>query len=248
MGTLIFILCFITCTVAWDIFAKLRFFFVRKRYGDFWNSFFKRMSHFSVYLARFYAGLKVIHESAFPDSRLPDRFVLVTNHQSLGDIAILVCAFPRHDLKYAAKKELKYGIPSVSVGLRLGNHAFVNRRGGFSETMKSLLRVLSLPGDRICPVIFPEGTRSRTGRLGKFHSAGIRFILDHSRLPVVAAAVEGGYKVQKFMDFFTKIRGLIYRTKIVGIYPHVSGKADTQKLLKTIENDISRQLLAWRSA
>lgn len=247
MGTIIFIFCFITCTIAWDLFAKLRFFFVRQRYADFWNVFFKRMSRFSVLLARFYAGLRVIMESAVPAERLPPRFLLVTNHQSLADIAILVCAFPAHDLKYAAKKELKYGIPSVSVGLRLGNHAFINRRGGFNETMKSLSRLVALPGEHICPVVFPEGTRSRSGQLGKFHTAGVRYILERSDLPVVAAAVEGGYKIQKFMDFFTKLRGLVYRTKILRVYPHVSGKTETRRLLDLISQDIARQLAAWRS-
>ena len=143
MGTLIFILSFIVCVIAWDLFARLRFLFVRRRYADFWNDFFRMMSRFCVLLARVYAGLRFIRESAVPSERLPERFLLVTNHQSLADIAILVCAFPGHDLKYAAKKELKYGIPSVSLGLRLGNHAFVNRRGGFGETMRSLSHIES---------------------------------------------------------------------------------------------------------
>jgi 1-acyl-sn-glycerol-3-phosphate acyltransferase len=246
MGTLLFIFCFITCTIAWDLFAKLRFLFVRRRYADFWNDFFRMMSRFSVLLARVYVKLRFIQESAVPYETLPDRFLLVTNHQSLADIAILVCAFPGHDLKYAAKKELKYGIPSVSVGLRLGNHAFVNRRGGFAETMRSLDKLLRQPGDRICPVVFPEGTRSRTGRLGRFHSAGVRYILDHSELPVVSAAVEGGYRVQKFRDFFTKLRGLVYRTRILKVHPHVRGKAETQALLDEIAREISRQLALWR--
>jgi 1-acyl-sn-glycerol-3-phosphate acyltransferase len=198
MGTILFILCFITCTIAWDLFAKLRFLFVRSRYGDFWNDFFRMMSRYSVLLARIYVRLRFIPESAVPAAELPDRFLLITNHQSLADIAILVCAFPGRDLKYAAKKELKYGIPSVSVGLRLGNHAFVNRRGGFSETMRSLNRLLNQPGDHICPVVFPEGTRSRTGRLGRFHSAGVRYILEHSDLPVVSAAVEGA-EIPRFL-------------------------------------------------
>ena len=248
MGTIIFVLCFVTCTIAWDLFAKVRFLFVRRDYAGFWNRFFKRMSRFSVFLARFYAGLRVIMESDVPANRLPPRFLLVTNHQSLGDIAILVCAFPRHDLKYTAKKELKYGIPSVSVGLRLGNHAFINRRGGFNETVRSLSRLVSISGERICPVVFPEGTRSRNGHLGKFHTAGIRYILEHSNLPVVAAAVEGGYKIQKFMDFFTKLHGLVYRTKILKVYPHVSGKTETQRLIDDIVQTIDRQLIVWRTA
>ncbi|MBN2354383.1 MAG: 1-acyl-sn-glycerol-3-phosphate acyltransferase [Spirochaetales bacterium] len=247
MGTLIFILSFIVCVVAWDLFARLRYVFVRRRYADFWNDFFRMMTRFSVLLARVYAGLRFVRESAVPYESLPDRFLLVTNHQSLADIAILVCAFPGHDLKYAAKKELKYGIPSISLGLRLGNHAFVNRRGGFGETMRSLDKLLRHPGRRVCPVVFPEGTRSRTGHLGRFHSAGIRYILDHSDLPVVSAAVEGGYRIQKFIDFFTKLRGLVYRTKILKVHPHVGGKSGVQTLLDEIAREIEAQLGEWRA-
>ncbi|HEQ72398.1 MAG TPA: 1-acyl-sn-glycerol-3-phosphate acyltransferase, partial [Spirochaetia bacterium] len=167
-------------------------------------------------------------------------------HQSLGDIAILVSAFPGHDLKYAAKKELKWGIPAVSTNLRLGNHAFINRKGGFNDTMRSIKKLASLPGEHICPVVFPEGTRSRTGKLGKFHAAACRVILDNSDLPVVSAAVEGGYKVQKFMDFFTKLRGLVYRIKILRVYPHVSGKQAVRDLLDHIASDIEAQLTSWR--
>ena len=42
---------------------------------------------------------------------LPCRFLLVTNHQSLADILMLVAAFPRHPLKFVAKRSLQRGIP-----------------------------------------------------------------------------------------------------------------------------------------
>lgn len=246
MGTLIFILTFVVCTIAWDLYGKARSFFSRARQLDFWNYFLKHMSHFSVWLARFYAGMNFIVESGIPLNALPPRFLLITNHQSLGDIATLVCAFPNHDLKYAAKKDLKWCIPSVSAGLRYGKHAFVNRKGGFSETMQSIKKLLSLPGEHVCPVIFPEGTRSRTGKLGRFHTAGVRLMLEHSSLPVVAAVVDGGYKVQKFSHFFTRMRGLHYRIKILAVYPHVDEKSAVQKLLDQIRSTMENQLEEWR--
>jgi 1-acyl-sn-glycerol-3-phosphate acyltransferase len=242
-----FILSFIVCTIAWDLSLKTQAIFRHGRTAELWNRSLRFMGRFSVHLASFFAGLTVTSETAVPRRALPDRFILVANHQSLGDIAILIRAFPVHDLKFAAKKELKYGIPAVSVSLRRGWHAFVNRKGGFAETMRSFSRLVRHLDGRVCPVVFPEGTRSRSGRLGQFHTAGVRFLLEHTDLPVVAVAVDGGYKVQKFMDFFTKIRGLVYRTKILKIYPHVRGKAETKELLDAIAYDIERQLAVWRS-
>jgi len=245
-GTIIFILCFVLCIIFWDLQAKLRFFLIRKGYANFWNDFFRQMSSFAIMLARFYAGLKFKIEYGIPYTKLPERFILVTNHQSLADIATLVCAFPQHNLKYAAKKELKWGIPSVSVGLRLGNHAFVNRKGSFSETERSIKKLLNCPGSRICPVIFPEGTRSKTGELGRFHTAGLRILLENSNLPLVTAVIDGGHKIQKFKDFFTKLYGLEYRIKVLALYPHVSTKVAVQELLKKIKSDMEDQLMAWR--
>lgn len=246
IGTIIFIFCFILCLIFWDLQAKIRFFLIRKNYADFWNDFFRQMSSFAIMLARVYTGLKFKIEYNIPYAKLPERFILVTNHQSLADIATLVCAFPQHNLKYAAKKELKWGIPSVSVGLRLGNHAFVNRKGSFSETEHSIKKLLNAPGPRICPVIFPEGTRSRSGELGRFHTAGLRLLLANSNLPIVTAVIDGGYKIQKFKDFFTKLYGLEYRIKVLDIHPNVVSKAALQELLVKIKSDMENQLKAWR--
>jgi 1-acyl-sn-glycerol-3-phosphate acyltransferase len=246
MGTLLCLLCFFLSTVFWDITLKLYFFFNRAHYGEFSNKFFKKMSHKSIFLARLYAGLKVEISSGLR-ARLPDRFIIVSNHQSLGDIVILVETFPDHDLKFTAKKELKYGIPAVSVSLRRGRHAFLERSGGFKRTHNHLKTLARAEGRYLCPVVFAEGTRSRTGDLQKFHSAGLRILLEHSELPVLGVAVDGGYKVATLKDLFLKLKGLVYRVKALKLYQHVTGKQEIQALLDSIHADIDLQLKQWRA-
>ncbi len=246
MGTLLAILCFFLSTIAWDITLKLYFFFNRTHYTEFWNKFFKKMSHKSLFLARFYAGLKLDLTSGLR-LPLPDRFIIVSNHQSLADIVSLVEAFPGHDLKFTAKKELKYGIPAVSVGLRRGRHAFLERSGGFKRTHNHLKRLARAQGRYLCPVVFAEGTRSRTGKLRKFQSAGLRILLEYSELPVLGVAVDGGYKIATLKDLFSKLKGLVYRVKPLKLYRHVKGKQEIQTLLDSIHADINRQLRQWRA-
>jgi 1-acyl-sn-glycerol-3-phosphate acyltransferase len=246
MGALLAILCFFFSTIAWDITSKMYFLFSRKHYEEFWNKFFKMMSHKSVFFAHVYAGLKLEITSDL-HTPLPDRFIIISNHQSLADIVTIVEAFPDHDLKYTAKKELKYGIPAVSVGLRRGQHAFLERSGGFQRTYNQLKRLAANKGKYDCPVIFAEGSRSRTGELKKFHSAGLRMLLEHSNLPVLGVAVDGGYKIATAKDLFSKLKGLVYRVKALKLYPHVNGKKEIQGVLDSIHNDIELQLKKWRT-
>ncbi|MBN1797855.1 MAG: 1-acyl-sn-glycerol-3-phosphate acyltransferase [Spirochaetales bacterium] len=245
MSSLLFLLCYFISTIAWDITSKLYHLVRPKNRLEFWNKFLKTTCHKALFLARFYARLNFQVESDIK-TKLPNKFIIVSNHQSLADIVILVCTFPDHDLKFAAKRELKWGIPAVSVILRNGQHAFLQRKGGFKRTKNHLIRLAISKGKSACPVVFAEGTRSRTGELNKFHSAGLRILLEHSNLPVVAVAVDGGYKISTAKELFTKLKGLLYQVKILKIYPHVKGKHDIQVLLDTIQDDIARQLKKWR--
>jgi len=246
MRSIFYILAFIVCLFAWDIQSRVLYLFQRRKFADYWNNLFKKMSRFVFILARVFVGMDLKTSTALPLDQLPQRFIVVSNHQSLADIPAIVLALPCHDLKYTAKNELKYGIPTVSVSLRLGNHAFIDRHGSFHSTRRQLQKLLELPGEHICPVVFPEGTRSRTGEIGKFHEAGVRFLLENSDLPVVSVAVEGGYLISKFTDILFRLKNLKYKVKVLKAYPNVKGKHGIQTLLSEIRIDIEQQLKIWR--
>lgn len=246
MGTIIFILCLILSCFAWDIIIKLSgLIFSKKKMLQLVDKFLKIFSYKSFLYVSFYAGLRLIIESDIKQE-LPDRFIVIANHQSLTDIIATVMCFPLHDMKFVAKRHLKYGVPGVSPVLRLGGHALISRRSGFSETKRQLTKLAKVYGKNFCPVIYPEGTRSRTGQLGKFHTAGLRFLLKYNKLPIIAVAIDGGYKIAKFFDLFLKLRGLKYRAKILKIYPYISDKHQIKALLETIYTDINNQLKFWR--
>ncbi|MEI6874894.1 MAG: lysophospholipid acyltransferase family protein, partial [Spirochaetota bacterium] len=140
-----------------------------------------------------YAGFRPILENRL-DRDLPDRFMLVANHQSLIDIPVVWRLLPEsRRIRFVAKRELGVGIPLVSSTLRVQGHGLVNRRGNMVQAMKSLERFgRRCRKDGSCPVIFPEGTRSRSGELGVFHTAGFRKMMEIESLPVLVAAIDGG--------------------------------------------------------
>ena len=172
---------------------------------------------------------------------LPERFILVANHQSLFDIPVVWNLLPaRCRMRFVAKKELGMGIPLVSSLLRRQGHALVNRRGDMFQTMKSLERFARLSKtEGFCPVLFPEGTRSRNGELGPFHTAGFRRLIEIDPLPILVAAIEGGSWVSSIGDLLKNLGRHSYTVRLVALLPAPHGK---KEVLATLAE--SRELVA----
>jgi 1-acyl-sn-glycerol-3-phosphate acyltransferase len=116
-------------------------------------------------------------------------YVLVANHASLIDI---LCLFLLgHPFKWLAKKSL-FRIPlfgwamSVMRYIPLERGQYGSIRQSYGEALEWLRRGVSV-------VIFPEGTRSRTGEMGRFKSGAFRLAIESGRpvVPVVLAGTRG---------------------------------------------------------
>lgn len=129
-------------------------------------------------------------------------YVIISNHQSLFDIALIGGILFSNLPKYVAKRELGRWIPSVSLNLKKGGHALIDR----TNAAEALDEIRSF-GRRVqernrSAVIFPEGSRSRDGTLKPFKRAGARALLEAAdRLPVVPVAVEGSWKLNRMWPF-----------------------------------------------
>jgi 1-acyl-sn-glycerol-3-phosphate acyltransferase len=199
-----------------------------------------------VAVVKAYGGLRVRLQNRLQAS-LPERFLILANHQSLVDIAVLAYAFPRHNVRFVAKKELGRGVPGISFMLSHGRHALIGRRGGFRETQAELIRLARFSRRHpICPAVFPEGTRSREVR--KFHSAAVRTIMAHHALPAVSVAVDGGYRISRLGDLIRNLRGCVYRVRLLSLYPAPDRRGDVQGLLEQSHDEIQRQVNKWKKS
>jgi len=205
----------------------------------------KRVSRLILNFASRLAGLRIEAEK-FPEAILPRTLMIVTNHQSLVDIPVLIKAFPRHALRFVTKRELARGIPMISIFLKRGGHARISRTGDYREGRKELVRLADLSGKGFSPVVFPEGSRSRTGALRKFHSGAFRVILEHAHLPVLSVAMDGGYSISRLGTLFSRLGSTVYRVKPLHLYPAPRGKQEILNLLAKIEKEISSQIKEWR--
>lgn len=116
-----------------------------------------------------------------PHSLPTDRpLIVVANHQSMHDISAFFWHLRRHHVKFVSKIELARGIPSVSINLRHGGSVLINRKNP-----RQALPALKAFGEYIeknnyAAVIFPEGTRSRTGAPKDFSPRGLAALLKYA--------------------------------------------------------------------
>jgi 1-acyl-sn-glycerol-3-phosphate acyltransferase len=128
--------------------------------------------------------------------------IFVSNHQSMYDIIAMIWYLRRFHAKFVSKKELGKGIPSVSYNLRHGGSILIDRKdpkqaisaiGGLSKYIETNTR---------SAVIFPEGTRSKTGTPKKFAESGLKMLCKYAPSAfIVPVTINNSWKMVKFGAF-----------------------------------------------
>ena len=119
--------------------------------------------------------------------------ILVANHQSWFDIFALGTAL-RHKFSFVGKQELNR-IPVVGAAWqKVGNIAI--DRTDQQAAIDSLRRVDELLEEGRTIIMFPEGTRSPTGEMGRFKKGAFVMAIK-SQVPVVPVAIQGTRGIMK---------------------------------------------------
>jgi 1-acyl-sn-glycerol-3-phosphate acyltransferase len=118
--------------------------------------------------------------------------IFVANHQSIFDIFAILAHVPA-SVRFVAKNELGR-IPFFAQAMRAAGHVFIDRNDRLGATESMRLAGIRMKRDRLSLGLFPEGTRSQTGRLGKFKKGTFGLAIE-TQVPIVPLAVDGGYRV-----------------------------------------------------
>lgn len=179
---------------------------------------------------------------------LPENFIVISNHQSLLDIPAFFNFFRDRDVRFVAKDTLSRHVPLVSEMLRTQKHCMIPRKAKPMDAM----RYLEGFGKQVnemnqIPLIFPEGSRTRNGDVGKFYSAGLRKLSESSGLPVAVCALDGGWKLRDIRKIMTNLKYGCYRVKVLKVYPNPQTKEECQQILDEGKELIQAQLNEWRA-
>jgi long-chain acyl-CoA synthetase len=198
----------------------------------FWNPLAELILLIARICSRLFWGLRVVHAERL----IPMNRIIVANHQSNLDVLWLLGALPyrlRKRLFITGKKELsllKYpflGSPVV----------FVDRTGNVLPSLKAAADILRSGGALI---IFPEGTRTRDGSLGKFKS-GAAYLAHHLGREIIPVTIRGTFQIlprgKIFPRLFTKEKGSL----IVGEPIDPRGYSSIESLNDHIRDVIEKQ-------
>ncbi len=117
------------------------------------------------------------------------RFIVAANHGSFLDFLSMVACTPRK-LTFLAAEKFYSSLLWRPVMEYSGQIKVERASENQAHVVKAGLKVLN-HGGVLC--IFPEGTRSRDGRIGKTHTGVAMFAL-RARVPVVPLGIRGAYE------------------------------------------------------
>ena len=118
-------------------------------------------------------------------------YVFVANHTSMFD-AWLVYGWLPVVFKWVMKYSIRH-IPFVGTACKAAGHIFI-QRGASKQALQCLEEAKSRLVNGVSVVVFPEGTRSKTGEMGPFKRGAFQIAFDVN-LPVVPLSLSGVYDV-----------------------------------------------------
>jgi cytidylate kinase len=163
------------------------------------NGYFPISQRIVRALFRLLFGLRI---SGREHLRYRENYIFASNHLSYGDPLVVGCALDR-DVWFLAKQEL-FRNRFFAWLIRAYHAVPVDRAEIERKTMK---RLFDLLGEGRSVLMFPEGTRSRTGALGDL-KAGLGFIAAKSGISIVPVYVAG---TNRLTDCLLRRRKLIVR-------------------------------------
>ena len=169
------------------------------RHIDMTSVFFRFL--WSLYLQEFvfktYIQLKVSGQSFHDLYKTHPKLLIISNHASHLDATSIAAAIPKRywlDLYIAAAKDYFFSNPFFTF---FSQHCLgaipIDRKDRKGEAINLIVRLLT-ELDRIWLIIFPEGTRSKDGKIQEF-KRGVSLFSEKTQTPILFIYIDGNSKL-----------------------------------------------------
>lgn len=124
-------------------------------------------------------------------------YVFIANHQGSYDI-FLVYGYLGQHIKWMMKKSLRK-LPMVGKACEAAGFIFVDNSSA-KTALKSIDEAEKRLVDGVSVVLFPEGSRTKTGKIGAFKKGAFQMALD-LKLSLVPISINGSYEVMSIHTY-----------------------------------------------
>ena len=163
--------------------------------------------------------------------------LFAANHQSILDVFMLMRALPHRVLArtfFLAKDKPLYH-NRFSRWIISGSNAIMMDLGG--DLKQTLLRIAAVLGSGCNVVIFPEGSRTRTGELGEFKKT-FAILGKELGVPIVPVAIDGPFRLMPYGSGFPRPGKVVLRF----LEPVHPGAGDYAEIADGVKQHIRREL------
>lgn len=158
-------------------------------------------------------------------------YIIIPNHQSLLDIVFFNML--RHRLRWVSKKEI-FRVPLVGWEMRMVKYIELIR-GNKASVIRMMEQCVESLKDNISIVIFPEGTRTLTGAIGRFKTGAFQLAVKTDK-PLLPVLIDGTGEIMP------KKGGIIFRNRRIvrirvldPIFPGQFGTGDPEELATRVQ-------------
>lgn len=169
-------------------------------------------------------------------------YVIVPNHQSMLDIVFFNML--HHRLRWVSKIEV-FKIPIVGWEMRMVKYIELVR-GNKASVVKMMEKCVESLREGISVVIFPEGTRSLTGAIGKFKPGAFQIAVKTDK-PLLPVLIDGTGDILPKKGFIFGNRSVVRIRVLDPIFPGNFKTGDPDELAAMVHAQMVSALEQLRS-
>ena len=175
--------------------------------------------------------------------------LVLMNHQSVLDIPLVVAAVRGSYPRIVTRKRYLRWIPLISHMVRLYQYPVVEPTANSSETKRMLGSIRDSARSSDVPLaIFPEGTRTKDGEIGRFRTTGLKLILKQRPWTVYVLVADGFWQRAKLKHFLGGVGEIRGSMRVLGPIEWTDPHGDTEAFAEDIRRRMTEELLNLRKA